>query len=501
MRSNFQLDKFLVGFDKNNLIAQNIADFGTAALNSQGQMTAFYGNKRFASRQGSHYVIDSAKIENELLSKGEKVAYDFGSFSVNLNMWELLVDYWKKKNVLNSTIEKGTHTIVKRDIDPHFIQPFVRFLYAMNYLEDRNAFDAQLPAPTTLLTQLNLDEAREQFNANINTISPKAFAYLWRDVNNETDIKKKNEALTCMNEVIEFYLLYRQTAVLVDLKKIFGFIDLGDDTQWFRYRRPIDIMNEKLEMLTDLIEKKIETQLNGEIQSFDADENLLQRSVESRLMRGIKDNKIANFTVEGKPVTLTLAEMKMGKSIEDVYIKNSIIQNCDLTKGSFIVNSVVNHVRGKVIAFNSYLESSTSPLIEATTSVIHQVIDIKQIKADREVVSDVYKWKLVPSYHGQMRAPIGYDPKGMQIYKILGKTENNKVLYSNEFDETIRYFLERIPYDLKDAKEYSDKTARTQDGLFTFEEIREIEPLRIEDKIFRDSIEEMANKAITDRRS
>ena len=77
-----------------------------------------------------------------------------------------------------------------------------------------------------------------------------------------------------------------------------------------------------------------------------------------------------------------------------------------------------------------------------------------------------------------MRAPIGYDPKGMQIYKVLQKTGNGAPVYSEEFDETIRYFLERIGYDLRDAREYSDETARTDDGRFTFEQIRKIEPLQ-----------------------
>lgn len=498
IRSNFGLDKFLVGFNKSNLIAQNIADFGTAALTRAGRMTAFYGNKRFASRKGNQYVIDKAKIERELLSRGDRFAYDFGSFSVSIEMWQLILDYWKRKNVFESILTSHDYTNVKRDIDPHFIQPFIHFLYGMNDLADREKIDQQLPPPSSLATQIDLYIAREKFDTILQKTTPEAHSYIWGDVNNEIDAKKKAEAVACMHEVMEFYLLYRQTSTFANLEKIFGFIDLGDETQWFRYRRPIDIMNEKFEMLTDVMGKKIEAQLNGSIQDFEADESLLQRSFEARLMRGITDDKIAKFIVDGKLITMTLEEVKQGKTVEGVYIKNSIVQNCHLAKGSRLINSIANQVIGKVIATHSYLESSTCPLIEANTSLVHHVIEMKSIKADAEVVSDVYKSTLNPAYHGRMRAPIGYDPKGMPIYKILDKTDKGTPIYSKEFDETIRYFLERIPYDLQDAKEYSDKTARTDDGRFTFEEIREIEPHRVGDKLFRDSLESLVRQMIID---
>lgn len=500
IRSNFEIDKFLVGFDQNNLIAQNIADFGTAALTKSGRMIAFYGNKRFASRKCNQYLIDKVKIEKELLSKGDRFAYDFGSFTSSFDMWQLLVDYWKKKHIFEDFTSPNVRSKIKRDIDPHFIQPFIHLLYGIHDLANRQAIDENLPDPSTLISQADLNAAREKFDIILKETMPEVHFYIWEDVGHETDAKKKAEAIACMNEVIEFYILYRQTPALADLTKIFGFIDLGDDTQWFRYRRPIDIMNEKFEMLTDLVGKKIEIQLNGSIQESVADKAMLQRCCESRLMRGIKENEIAKFTVEGKPVTLTFAEVAKGQYVEGVFVKNSLIQNCDLTKGSSIVNSVLNHVTGKIIADHSYLESSTALLIEAETSVVHEVIDLLPIKADREVVSDVYRTSLTPSYHGRMRAPIGYDPKGMCVYKILDKSDSGKITYSNIFDDNVKYFMERIPYDLTAVKDYSDETARTEDGRFTFEEIRRIEPLRIADKFFRDSIHSSVKDAIINSR-
>lgn len=498
IRSNFGLDKFLVGFPKENLIAQNIADFGTAALNEQGRMTAFYGNKRFAARKGSEYVIDEMKIKHELLSKGDRVAYDFGSFAVSLDLWEILVDYWKRKCQFDS---KAAKIKLKRDIDPHFVQPCIRFLYGLNDLADKSTLDKALPNAASLVTDDGLKAARLEFDLQLKLSNPHAHAYIWEDVNQETDLKKRAEATACLEEVMEFYLLYHQKPAFADLQKVFGFIDLGDETQWFRYRRPIDIMNEKFEMLSDLIGRKIEAQLDGAVRETKAEEMLLQRSKEARLMRGITDDKIAAFIVNGKQVTMTFEEMKRGKTVEDVYVKNSVIQNSDLSRGSVIIDSIVNNAFGKVIAHHSYIESSTSPLIEATASIIHQAIDKEPIKAFKEVVSDVFKSKLSPPYHGRMRAPIGYDPKGMPIYKIAKKEENGALIYSEELDEAMKYFVKKLPYALNGAKEYSDKTARTDDALFTFDEIREIEPLKAADEQFRESIEVQAKKAISEGRA
>ena len=500
IRSNFGIDKFLVGFDKKNLIAQNIADFGTDALEKNGALNAFYGNKRFASRKGNYYVIDQDKIQNDLFDKGSRFAYDFGSFSTSFGMWELLIDYWKKKQIFDLTVIHGAHTQIKRDIDPHFIQPFIRFLFGINVFADCSIIEQNLPHRFELMTQKDIEQAREIFDKFMIKNMPAAHAYIWEDVNNETDEKKKLEAKTCLNEIIEFYLMYHESAVFKDLKRIFGFIDLGKDTQWFRYRRPIDIMNEKLEMLTDVIGYKIETQLDGTIQFFDGDENLKQRSREARLMRGLNDHEIAHFTVEGKKVSLSKQEIAEGITVEEVFIKNSIVQNSDLTRGSHIENSVVNYVIGKVNAHYSYLESSISPFIEASKSVIHQVIDNKKIEANREVVSDVFKSSLLPAYHGRMRAPIGYDPKGMPIYKVSMKNQDGSEVYSDEYDDIMKDFFSKISYRLNEIKEFSDKTARTEDGLYTFEQIREIKPLGAIDKNFMELLSDVVKKKIREER-
>lgn len=500
IRSNFAMDKFLVGFDKDNLIAQNIADFGTAALSKSGQMMAFYGNKRFASRKGDRYLIDYTKIDRELLKKGNRFAYDFGSFATSFDMWEILVEYWEKKNIFTDMLVKNERSKIKRDIDPHFIQPLIRLLYGINYLADRDSIDQKLPEPLNLETPKDITIAREEFNLFLKKENSLAHSYIWEDVDQEKDEKKKNEAAMYMNEVMEFYLLYRLTPPFSDLTQIFGFVDLGDDTQWFRYRRPIDIMNEKFEMLTDLIGKKIEVGLNGSIQEFEIDDVLLQRCKESRLMRGINSENIVKFSIEGQPVTMAFDEIQSGKMIEGVYIKNSLIQHSDLTKGSVVINSVINNTIGKVIAKNAYIESSAALYIEAETSVVHEVLDIQNIIADREVVSDVYRTTLNPYYHGRMRAPIGYDPKGMAIYKTNGKGEDGKPLFGIELDETISYFIEHLPFSMNEAKEYSDETARTEDGRFTFEQIRQIEPLRIADRSFRESIYCMIKQTILDNR-
>lgn len=500
-RSNFCIDKFLVEFDKNVLIPANIADSGTSALSESGRMMAFYGNKRFSFRKGNNYQIDQDKIDSELFSKGDRFAYDFGSFSCTFDFFGLLIDYWKGKNVFCKDISLQTRTKIKRDIDPHFIQPLIRVLYAINDLAQKAELNEKLSSPEFPSVQTDLDSALQAFNDVVKKNNSDALVYIWGEIENEKDAKKKVEAITCMNEAIEFYLLYRNSLSFSDLTKIFGYIDLGKETQWFRFRRPIDIMNEKFEMLTDMIGHKIEVQLNGDVKESHADENLMSRCREARLMRGIQDDKIVNFTVEGKAVALSISEVKEGRHVEGVYVKNSIIQKSDLTKGSRVIDSVVNHVCGKVIAYRSYLESSTCPTIIANVSVVHKVGDIRELHSEREVVSDVYRTKVKPmSYHGRMRAPIGYDPKGMPIYKVIGKNENGKPIFSDTYDEAIQYFIEKVPYALHGVGDYSDETARTDDGLYTFEEIRRIDPNGIEDKAFCCRIRRIVEKFILQSR-
>jgi hypothetical protein len=474
IRSNFGLDKFLVGFDKEDLVPQNIADCGTAALDEEGRMTAFYGNKRFATRIGSEYVINDKKIQEELLNKGSRVAYDFGSFAVSLDMWENLINFWNRKCNFE---DNSTKSPIKRDIDPHFIQPCVRFLHALSDLTGSKEIERALSFVNDLNTEDELKLACQNFNEYLKTEMPLVYTYIWEDVLHETDSNKKVEATQCMQEVMEFYLLYHKTSPLLNLKRVFGYIDLGNETQWFRYRRPVDIMNEKFEMLTDLIGNKLEVLLDGTFLKTETKEKDFQRAREARLMRGITDDKIAKFTVEGKEVILCMSEVSEGKWIEGIYVKNSIIQNSDLSKGSVVINSVVSNVTGKILAKYSYLELSTAPMIDASISIVHQTIDTNAIQANKEVISDVYKTKLSPAYHGRMCAPIGYDPKGMSL-------------------DSISEFIKRIPYNLEGASIFSDKTARTEDGLYTFDEIREIEPLKASDHRFRESLHQLALESV-----
>ncbi len=476
-RSNFAMDKFLVVFNKDNLIPQNIADFGTAALSSEGQMTAFYGNKRFAERKGDQYIVDLPKIEKELFSKGDFFAYDFGSFSTSFEMWDLLVKYWTMKGAF-AYLDPNARSPIKRDIDPHFIQPLIRLLHGIHFISNRNYLDSLLPEPSQLTTLESLHQAARRFDEILKIEMPATYQYIWEEIFSEKEMKKRTEAMTCMYEVMEFYLLYRQRKTFEDLTCIFGFINLGEETQWFRYRRPIDIMNEKFEMLTDLLGKKIEIQLDGSLKYFSVDQPTLHRCYESRRMRGIFNDGMVNFKVEGKTISLDFNEIQKGKMVEGVFIQNSIIQNSHLMRGSSVIDSVLNCVVGKVIAKESYVESTSVPLLESFRSIVHEVANGDPIMADREVISDVYRTKVQPPYHGRMRAPIGYDPKGTLP------------------DEATRYFFERSNLRFLGINKYGDDTAKTEDGRFTFDEIRRIEPQRISDLEFREARHSQVRKHI-----
>ena len=86
---------------------------------------------------------------------------------------------------------------------------------------------------------------------------------------------------------------------------------------------------------------------------------MVDRSREARAMRGIKDEGIVHFFVEGREVVLTRGQVIQGVEVEGIYVKNSIIApNCNLLRGSRIENSVLNNATGRIIAKASYIELS-----------------------------------------------------------------------------------------------------------------------------------------------
>jgi hypothetical protein len=127
--------------------------------------------------------------------------------------------------------------------------------------------------------------------------------------------------------------------------------------------------------------------------------------------------------------SLTAAQVRAGVSIvngrvvdgdvagADVYIRGSIVQGDSiLLPGSRIIDSVVNHSHGRIVADHSYVESCTALNLVAENSVFLKVIsNAAEIKGRGELVADAYRpdirTPLFPNGQVRMRVPMSYDPK------------------------------------------------------------------------------------------
>lgn len=107
-KPNRPLEKFLVEVDLDTASPQDLFDFGMSLVNNDGIITRFFGNKQFASRiPGTRlYKNNQEKIDRDLKEVAEKArknnafgyfGYDFGSFSMDFEMFYAVFEYWQEK--------------------------------------------------------------------------------------------------------------------------------------------------------------------------------------------------------------------------------------------------------------------------------------------------------------------------------------------------------------------------------------------------------------------
>ncbi|MBU1923371.1 MAG: hypothetical protein KJ710_03795, partial [Candidatus Omnitrophica bacterium] len=343
-----------------------------------------------------------------------------------------------------------------RDVDPGFNEPLVFVLQELRQLIQRGYSLDSLSDPEQLRIQVrngqrnNLEDTRKNLKMHF---SQEILDKLEKKEAKEKDQSGKEcivllddkKKIESSNEVIEFFLLNRDMPFFADLEQVVGSINLGKDTQWFRYRRPIDIGDEKLEMLSDM---------RGKVVSVDGvtvfqeklDDWARIRAEDSRMFKGITNDKIAVFwTEEGNKVELTFDDVTNATKIEEnqekygIHIENSIIQgHTILSRGSDVTNSVLNNVQGEVNAINVYIETTTAPILKALNSVVYKVIDKGEVEASNEVVADMYRPALEKlGYLEQkvrVRVTIDYDPQakvkdpktGKEVDQyFLTRAENN----------------------------------------------------------------------------
>ncbi|MDD3089350.1 MAG: hypothetical protein PHT95_05345, partial [Candidatus Omnitrophica bacterium] len=422
-RSNSQFDKLVIKLPADPK-KKDLFDYGTAVINDY--IVKFLANKSLTVKNpATGQFEDNPKFEKELseLLRSPNGSFDFGSFSMSRDMHYALIEYWKNKGIFDK-IERDKKAGIARDIDPAFVQIVVPLMSGL--------MGKDMPAGLPTADELRV-MTPEQREAALNDVYAKLVALMPADhaaaldkiynaqKKGELDKDKRDSVL----ESIEFLIMYPQ--LFGDRSKVVGSIDLGADSHWFAYKRMLDLSNEKFLMLSDILGKNVELNGRGEVVETPLDALNLDevRAEDARRIRGINRDAVATFVVNGELITLTLDQVREGwrDAKNDITVKGSIIHgNTVLMPGSKVINSVISDSQGKIVATNSYVESSVAVEIDAANSIVYKASDKDVVKADKEIVADAYRApdregnvqisdERFPAGLTRMRAPIGYDPK------------------------------------------------------------------------------------------
>lgn len=454
--SGLPLEKYVVRVANEQVTPKQMHDFGTALLRSDGSVETFFGNKQFGRRDksGEWEFVEERRSDWDV--DGFQLAFDFGSFRTRVDLHFDLMHYYDRNEAWSEVARQGFVSRSRaRDIDPHFLQPLVAILRALK--RSKTSID---PATHVGLRELGGEESMlEARIADLHTSLAKVAGESF----GKTDPVGLRDALG-------FYLLFGDRPYFADFDAVVGSILFESDAYWLTFRRPIDVGNEKLSMITDVTGFRQEIAANGELITREANAADRLFSSDMRLLRGIEESAVCRFRVGDSEFTLSAEEVKTGAEIAEVFVKGSVIAgNTVLLPGSRIEDSVLDNVVGRVDARHSYIESTSACEISATSSVVHKCIDPGRLEARAEVVSDAFREGIrdegFPQGQTRLRAPIGYDPQA-KVKRPDGSTVSH------------------------------DEVTRTEGGSLTFAEVRTWPSVRsrndaIESKI-RSSVEKTA---------
>jgi len=430
-RTNYLIDKLVVRVPETPK-KKDLFDYGTAVLDESGKLVKFLANKTLTKMDAdSGKFVDNPDYSdqlNELLS-APKGVFDYGSFTMSREMHYALLKYWRDVRHIFSKIDNEGKTGMSTDIDPTLTQILVPLV---NGLEGKGIPEALI---NKTLGDLESNRQRGYYETAREQVLEAAYRQLIQDmepgdfkdilVKIYSDPKKPVNKSYVYNTIEFLFLNYglfsdkNAAGERVLGNKIVGNVDLGENSYWFAYKRLLDMGNEKFIMLSDLTGKVQEIETNGELTRRDASTEDKVMAEDARRMRGIKNDALARFTVNGQVIVLSAQEVMKGWSDPelDISIKGSIIMGSTvLLPGSHIVNSVINDSMGKIVANNSYVETVTSPVINVENSIVLKSVDGNGISANKEIVADAFRPEVrdhrFPTGQTRMRAPIGYDPKG-----------------------------------------------------------------------------------------
>lgn len=423
VRPDAALAKFTIGIDRARLNFKNLFDYGTVRLDANGCVLGFLANKKLARRRpdGEYEPNpDYAAPFSELMAAPD-AAYDFGAFSMHRDMHFALMEYWAELRGVMSRVERDGRSEICRDIDPALVQILVPLTQGLDELSTESIHD--LPAAGALRASTGTGDwsAVQEAVHRLRAILPGAVLAAM-----DVAAAGKTEYI---DETLAFFLLYR------DRPTVFGAghrrvacINLGAGSHWFTYKRLMDIGNEKFFMLADLAAAPFQIDASGQATHEIDDAEARLTAEDARAFRGIASDAVAEFTLGHRTYALSVAEVRAGVSIvageilegeragADVFVRGSVIQGGTvLLKGSRVVESVVNASHGRLHVEQSYVESTIVVAAQAARSVLHMVVSLEDIRAEGELVSDVFRPSIeapgFPKGQARLRVKVGYDPK------------------------------------------------------------------------------------------
>ena len=406
-RTGAPLEKFIVQVDRQSVRPKELHDFGTALLRKDGSIVTFYRNRQFGRRnsRGRWEVVEERRADWD--DPSYDFGFDFGSFRTRVDLHLALMEFYDSPELWEQVAKTGRDDRKDaRDFDPDVVQPLVAILKGIDSAKE---LPRSLPAAESLRDRVRGLDRKERDRVLSESV-PLLSDALPREVHASLEKSKGGR------EILYFYLLHRDRPFFEVPGRVVGSMRFGAGSYWFTYRRPIDIGNEKFLMLGDMTGRVQEICLDGSLDERGADENDRALAADARRLRGIEDGALARFHVGDREVTVAREDLANGVEVDGVYVNGSVIQGrCRLLPGSRVVDSVLNHVVGRVDAEACYLESVTVTDLVARRSVVHKLVDTKAIRAEGEIVSDAFRKGLddpgFPPGQVRLRAPVGYDPQ------------------------------------------------------------------------------------------
>jgi len=454
-RANYHLDKMFIAIPKsdeirlylkNDMLGDSIAwkklmldlyNYGTCILNENGSVRKFLANKKLTMRDPeTGDFVPNPEFEEDLKALLEAALedrglMDYGSFSMSRDMHYAVMDYWSWIMDLETLLEKNEgKSPIHRDIDHALIQIMVAISNGL--IGQEGSIDELIPEDLATLEAENAPsygEGSERkmvlldglYNSLLTLIPEEYKGVLAKFYKTDADGKADIEANRPIYETLEMMLLNRGVFVSDGkLSENIGSVNLGVGSHWLIFKwLLLDVTNNKFRMLADIGGKNLTLMSSGELILTDAGEEDKMLAEDIRAMGNITSDAVCVFKhgKTGKIVKLSLEDVRKGVAIDGVYVENAVVQgNTVLMPGSSIVNSVVNNSQGKIHSANSYIESSTAPIITAEESVIYRAIDKEQIAGGKQIVADAYRSgindkRFEEKGHTRMTAPVGHDPK------------------------------------------------------------------------------------------